>query len=204
MNTEHWTLNFEYWVELRVLSTELSTEHWALSTPATQVEKQRKKNMKIDEERRKPTKSAEQENGLTAFTLHKNTVKRLSSESWKIMKMMKNHEKSKTKRAEMAQSVSKKKTSQARKRGLCLRNRRKSKKNKKTKKIVFFFIFASSGPAHPTLQTINCRNTLAKARPTARIFAVDCLKGWVGCIPGPHPNLFGLLKLKGQKKKKDN
>ena len=154
MNTEHWTLNFEYWVELRVLSTELSTEHWALSTPATQVEKQRKKNMKIDEERRKPTKSAEQENGLTAFTLHKNTVKRLSSESWKIMKMMKNHEKSKTKRAEMAQSVSKKKTSQARKRGLCLRNRRKSKKNKKTKKSFFFlFLLLRDQPTQPFKQS---------------------------------------------------
>ena len=113
--------------------------------------KNNKKNMKIYEERRKPTKSAEQENGLTAFTLHKNTFKRLSSESWKIMKMMKNHEKSKTKHAEMAQSVNKKKTSQARKRGLCLRNRRKSKKNKKTKKSFFFyFCFFGTSPPNPS------------------------------------------------------
>ena len=64
-----------------------------------------------------------------------------------------------------------------------------NQKKTKTQKIVFFF--ASSGPAHPTLQTINCRNTSRSARPTARIFAVDCLKGWVGCKTSPpNPNLL--------------
>ena len=125
--------------------------------------KKNKKNMNIYEEGRKPTKSAEQENGLTAFTLHKNTFKRLSSESWKIMKMIKNQEKSKTKHAEVAQSVSNKKTSQARKRGLCLRNRRKQKKTKKQKNRFFFFCcdFGTS-PPNPS------NNQLQKYSPAGR------------------------------------
>ena len=146
--------------------------------------KNNKKNMKIYEERRKPTKSAEEENGVTAFTLHKNTFKRLSSESWKIMKMMKNHEKSKTKHAEVAQSVSNKKTSQARKRGLCLRNRRKSKKIKKTKKSFFFFAcFFGSRPPNPSNNQLQKYFSLCSAQGLVFLQLIVWRVGWA--VPGP-------------------
>ena len=150
--------------------------------------------MKTYEERRKPTKSAEQENGLPAFTLHKNTVKRLSSESWKIMKMMKIHEKLKTKHAEMAQSVSKKKTSQARKRGLCLRNRRKSKKKQKTKKQQkkrFFFFACFFGPRPPNPSN-NQLHKYSRKLGTRRVF-LQLIVWRVGrALYHAHPNLVNL------------
>ena len=69
-----------------------------------------------------------------------------------VFGIMKNHEndeksrkiKNKTRRSGPIRKQQK--ISQARKRGLCLRNRRKSKKNKNTKKSFFFCFFGTSPP----------------------------------------------------------
>ena len=74
-----------------------------------------------------------------------------------VFGIMKNHEndeksrkiKNKTRRSGPIRKQQK--ISQARKRGLCLRNRRKSKKNKNTKKsFFFFFCFFGTSPPNPS------------------------------------------------------
>ena len=100
------------------------------------------------------------------------------------MKMTKIHKKSKTKHAEMAQSVSKKKTPRRENVASALGTEGNQKKQK-NKKYVFFVVLLPRGqPTQPFKQS-TAEILLASSAPRARIFAVDCLRGWVGCIPGP-------------------
>ena len=58
------------------------------------------------------------------------------------------------------------------------------KKTKKQKKRFFFFcLLLRATPTQPFKQST--AEILSQARPKARIFAVDCLKGWEGVIPRP-------------------